>query len=837
MRSTTTRAARPAPRAWVGALGLLGLAPAAAGAQIPGVSALCANRPAATGESLFAAAPVAPERSGSDADRPASDLYCIDLFPTTRGADAAGVIELRRPWSPFGVTVTPEGNHRHELVAWLARLPDLASLGPYTAYVAWATPLALDPVVKLGEVREGRNELGEVSFNKYLVWISAEASADVTERRGPLVIRGRSPSSRMEAHDLLAFAPSATQGMEMGGTGGVADSMDIAVMGSAEADSAGAAVDSGLAGAASAAGAGMDHTAHTAGTGGDSWRLPPAYADIPMLPGVMSSRPSVVPFRPAVDPDGLPEARPRELVTLPDGGTLDLTAGFVRKTVQDRDLVMLAFNGQIPGPLLRVTEASTIFVDFHNETPMPTAVHWHGIRLDNRYDGVPGVTQDPVQPGETFRYRIHFPDPGIYWYHPHHREDVQQELGLAGNMLIEPLAEGYYNQVAHEEVLMLDDLLLAADDVVPFGEESANYALMGRFGNVFLTNGEPEWGLDAEAGDVVRFHFTNVSNTRTFNVSFRSTSDPAAPPLPVKVVGSDVSRFERESLTESVVLAPAERYVVEVLFPEAGAYALTNQVQGINHRQGLFLEERAVLGRVAVSGAAGTADGGPAHAEEAEGGTDARATRAPDRTTTTRAAASETAAHVHAFQALRTHDDVVADIDRYRSLFDRPPDHDIVLTLEVDGLPMAIEQSMSLDWVYFNPVEWTGTMPVMNWATSGHEVEWVIRDRRTGAENTDIDWRFRVGDVVKIRVTNDRAAFHAMQHPLHIHGQRFLVLEQNGVPNENLVWKDTVLLPTGSTTDILLELSNPGRWMVHCHIAEHLESGMKFVFDVEGSRP
>ena len=86
---------------------------------------------------------------------------------------------------------------------------------------------------------------------------------------------------------------------------------------------------------------------------------------------------------------------------------------------------------------------------------------------------------------------------------------------------------------------------------------------------------------------------------------------------------------------------------------------------------------------------------------------------------------------------------------------------------------------------------------------------------------------------MKIRLHNDRFAFHAMQHPLPIHGQRFLVVAQDGLPNTNLVWKDTVLLPVGSVTDILLEISNLGRWMVHCHIAEHLESGMKFVFEVE----
>lgn len=779
-------------------------------AQIPDVSAVCDDRPPATGASLFAAEPAVPSEAGSDADRPASDLYCVDLIPTTRGGDAAGVVELRRPWSPFGVTVTADGRHRHDLIAWLARLPDPSTLGPYTTYVAWATPLALNPVVKLGEVGNGRNELGEVAFNKYLIWISAEASAEVEERNGPLIVRGRSPSARMEAHDLLAFAPSAEEG-----TAPMHDMRMADPAGGHAGDSTG-----GMGGDDP----GMMH--------GDSaaWSTPPMYEGVPMLPGVMDATPAVSPLRPTVDPATVEEARPREVITLPDGGTLDLTAGFVSKSVAGRELVMLAFNGQIPGPLLRVDEASTIFVDFHNETPMPTAVHWHGIRLDNRYDGVPGVTQDPVEPGETFRYRIHFPDPGIYWYHPHHREDVQQEMGLAGNMLIEPRAEDYYNEVDHEEVVMLDDLLLGPDDLVPFGDESANYMLMGRFGNVFLTNGEPEYGLDVDAGDVVRFHLTNVSNTRTFNLSFRSTSDAEAAPLPVKVVASDVSRFEEEALVESVALAPAERYVVEVLFPEGGAYALTNRVQGINHRQGLFLEETAVLGHVAVSGGA---------AEEA--GTGATSNAQPEDHATTRdgrrTSIHAAGSHTHDFYTLRTHDDVVADIDRYRSYFDRPPDHELVMTLEVASLPMAIRQSMSLDWVYFNPVEWTGTMPVMNWATSGREVAWILRDRRTGQENMEIDWRFRVGDVVKIRVTNDRAAFHAMQHPLHIHGQRFLVLEQNGVPNENMVWKDTVLLPAGSTTDILLELSNPGRWMVHCHIAEHLESGMKFVFDVEGNRP
>ncbi len=745
------------PRIPLLACAVLGALPGSSAGQISGVGPLCADRPVATGALAFSAEPAGPARSGTREDRPASDLSCIDLLPTGLGEDAAGVVTLTRPWSPFGVTVTADGHHRHDLVAWIARLPDPTTLGPYTTFVAWATPITLGELVRLGEVREGRNELGEVAYNKYLVLVTAEASADVGERTGPLVLRGRSPSSRMEAHDLMALAPSAEEGFE----------------------------------------GGAPH-AHA-----PAWSMPPPYEGVPMLPGVMQARPRTAPLLPAVDPRTLEVARPSSLVRLPDGGTLDLTAGFVKRTIGERELVLLGFNGQVPGPLIEVGERSTIFVNFTNGTPYPTSVHWHGLRLDNRFDGVPGVTQDPVEPGGTFRYRLHFPDAGIYWYHPHHREDVQQELGLAGNMLVEPLAADYYGPVNREEVVMLDDILLADDGLVPFGEGSANYMLMGRFGNVLLANGEPEYRLEVRGGEVVRFFFTNASNTRTFNLSLRSRGDPSRPPLPLKVVASDVGRLEREAMVESVTLAPAERYVVEAYFPPGAggpsAYALTNHVQGINHRMGVFREEISDLGTVAVD------------------------------------AAPVAVSHEDAFRTLRSNADVIADIDRYRSHFDREPDRRLLMTLTVDSLPMAIEQSMNLDWVYFNPVEWTGTMPVMNWATTGREVRWVLRDLDTGADNTEIDWRLRVGDVVKIRITNDRGAFHAMQHPLHIHGQRFLVLEQNGVRNENMAWKDTVLLPAGSTTDILLELSNPGRWMVHCHIAEHLESGMKFVLEAEGS--
>ena len=112
-------------------------------------------------------------------------------------------------------------------------------------------------------------------------------------------------------------------------------------------------------------------------------------------------------------------------------------------------------------------------------------------------------------------------------------------------------------------------------------------------------------------------------------------------------------------------------------------------------------------------------------------------------------------------------------------------------------------------------------------------MHWNLIDRPTGAVNHAIDWQFRVGDLVKLRLVNEMESDHPMHHPFHIHGAgRFVVVARDGAPEENLVWKDTVLVRTGETVDILLDVTNPGRWMAHCHIAEHHESGMMFSFDV-----
>jgi FtsP/CotA-like multicopper oxidase with cupredoxin domain len=130
-------------------------------------------------------------------------------------------------------------------------------------------------------------------------------------------------------------------------------------------------------------------------------------------------------------------------------------------------------------------------------------------------------------------------------------------------------------------------------------------------------------------------------------------------------------------------------------------------------------------------------------------------------------------------------------------------------------------------------LEWEDLMPEINRRSDTTNMRWTIIDRATGAENGAISWVLHVGERVKIRLVNEMESDHPMHHPFHIHGAgRFLILSRDGQPESNLVWKDTVLVRAGQTVDILLDVTNRGLWMAHCHIAEHAQSGMMFSFDV-----
>jgi FtsP/CotA-like multicopper oxidase with cupredoxin domain len=560
---------------------------------------------------------------------------------------------------------------------------------------------------------------------------------------------------------------------------------------------------------------------------------------------------------------GLPEAARPPLVDLAPGDSFDLRIHPVAKRIEDITVRMLSYNGSIPGPTLRVRQGSEIMVNVTNEGNIDTTVHWHGLRLDNRFDGVPHETQEPIPIGGIYTHRLTFPDAGLFWYHPHMREDYAQEMGLYANVIVVPSDSNYWPPVNREVVLTLDDILIEDGRIAPFSPHGPDHTAMGRFGNVLLIGGETEQSITVRRGEVVRFYLTNTANTRVFKVTL--------PGARMKLVGSDGGRYEREDWVDDVVMAPSERAIVDVLFDRTGTFTLEH----------LTPDRSYPLASVTVS-------------EDA---------------------AEESLAAK--FETLRTNPEMVAERERIASLLDSPPNKTLAFVAEMDfeepgtedavvytcpmhpevvrdgpgkcpecgmklmpkaaqtgtytcpmhpevtndgpgkcpkcGMKLLPSESVAAateeshggvthgqgDHVHdhgdamADGVEWEDLMPEVNRMTTPSNMRWKLIDRDTGKENADIDWAFTAGDQVKIRLVNEMDSDHPMHHPFHIHGERFLVLARDGVEEPNLVWKDTVLVRTGQVIDILMDASNPGLWMAHCHIAEHAESGMMFSFPVK----
>ena len=238
------------------------------------------------------------------------------------------------------------------------------------------------------------------------------------------------------------------------------------------------------------------------------------------------------------DTEGLAEVVPTRTLRLRDRDHIDLRISPVTKHLGGDVLRMLAYDGSIPGPTLHVDQGSELTVQVQNDGDLETTVHWHGLRLENQYDGVPFETQPPIPIGGSYTQKITFPDAGFYWYHPHIREDYGLELGLYGTIIVEPSDPSYWPPADRHLTVTLDDLLVEDGKVAPFSRSGPTYTAMGRFGNVMLINGDLGLSEEAAVGEVVRLYVVNTANTRIFNVGLNGAR--------VKYIGGDSGRCECE---------------------------------------------------------------------------------------------------------------------------------------------------------------------------------------------------------------------------------------------------------------------------------------------------
>ncbi len=271
-----------------------------------------------------------------------------------------------------------------------------------------------------------------------------------------------------------------------------------------------------------------------------------------MVPKVIEVPPSAGPFETEIAEDLDPSEDVVEVSLEAKVADVELAPG--------RIVSMWTYNGLLPGPRIEARAGNTVRIRFKNSLAEATTIHWHGIRVPAAMDGVPAV-QSPIAPGATFTYEFVAPDAGTFWYHPHVRSHEQVERGLYGAFVVRGDGEP---ETTTDRTVVLDDLLVNADWTLPDFEPMQ--AMLGRQGNVILTNGRARPSAVVERGGLHRFRFINAANARYFRL--------ALPGHRLIQIGSDGGLLTAPRELTDLLLVPGERADVLVVATGGAGEAL-----------------------------------------------------------------------------------------------------------------------------------------------------------------------------------------------------------------------------------------------------------------------
>ena len=262
----------------------------------------------------------------------------------------------------------------------------------------------------------------------------------------------------------------------------------------------------------------------------------------------------------------LGDAYPAEASPSGEVKTFEITAAETElPLISGSKLRVWAYNGQVPGPTLRIRLGETLRVHFTNHLPQPTTIHWHGVRVPNGMDGVPHATQPPIEPGGTFTYEFTPKDAGTFWFHPHIRSSEQVERGLYGTLIVEDRKPAPYTQ---DVMWILDDWLLGQDGQV-VGQFNTGHDLMhdGRWGNVITVNARTDTSLHLAPDERIRLRLLNASNGRIYVPDFGD--------LKVEVIAVDGLYLRTPIPLDRFELAPGNRIDLDITAPGNASRLIT----------------------------------------------------------------------------------------------------------------------------------------------------------------------------------------------------------------------------------------------------------------------